>query len=275
MTAMALVIAAAPANAAEPGITLRAEISGTVTAQTLRLEKATIVITGDTTIVAETLEFASANPRIVTHGHSLKLQVSKAVSPGIHSEITIVTNGDNGANGTKGNNGQNGFAGRPGWSGRFGCPGEPGGYGEDGTSGNDGQPGDRGADGSNGGDIWLEIPPGSEDSYYLFAHGGKGGSGGGGGNGGSGGAGGRGGTAGAAGAAGSGGSGGVNYEFWGCWTCYGQTGPEGFAGVPGSSSWDGSNGNSGGPGFISIVRASDASGRPRGRPDRPRGVNFC
>jgi len=258
-TTMALVIAASPAGAVTGStLSISGELSGLVTAQTVRLQASTIVVANDTTIVADVLEFASTKPRILTRGHSLKLQVSKAISPGIQSEILIDTSGTAGANGRRGTNGQNGFPGRQGWGGYNDCYAGYGGDGDSGTSGFYGQPGTNGANGANGGDIWLDIPYDSWDSYRLVADGGRGGNGGAGGKGGDGGYG------------GHGGKGGDAYSF-DCFPGAGGSGGNGGDGGAGANGGAGGFGGNGGhiyvsyppgydPGWISASSAGGGGG---------------
>ncbi|HEX6683226.1 MAG TPA: hypothetical protein VF062_10540 [Candidatus Limnocylindrales bacterium] len=209
-------------------------LSGLVVASGLRLPEK-VEVNGDLVIVADRVEFAGTNPRIVTHGHALTVLPVSGVRIGAAAagEITIDTSGQPGANGPAGQGGRGGVAGQNGFTGFSApCPdasaaGGPGFAGFNGEAGFAGGPGTPGRD---AGPITLDITDVS-NRYRLIANGGQGGAGG---SGGAGGAGGKGGDGGA-------GGGSNSYDC--------KPGDGGNGG-------NGANGNFGGPG---------ASGAPGGR----------
>jgi hypothetical protein len=219
---------------AAPGDTLReitGPVAGRIAANTVRLP-ATLELTGDTTILAGTIQFAAANPRIVTNGHAITLRPVEPMRTA--GTIRIDTSGAAGNSGAAGRPGDAGSAGQRGWDGYTdGCYPWNGGSGSDGFPGTYGFAGGPGAQGADAGPITIDIPPGSTDDYQLIANGGTGGTGG------------SGGAGGAGGAGGEGGKGGDVY-WYDCFPAGGGRGGNGANGGFGGSGGQGGNGGAGG-----------------------------
>jgi hypothetical protein len=257
-TKLAPVLSALAALHADRSIT--APVQGSVLAGTLHLP-ATMELTGDTTLVANTLALSARSLRVHAHGHTLHLfpinaitaPAPRATSAGAASlaatSITIDLSGTRGTDGSNGGYGQSGEPGNAGYPGRemvgFTCATD-GGPGDDGTAGLSGDPGGPATDGTAGGPVTVDIPDGSTDSYTIITNGGRGGDGGTGGTGGTGGGGGQGGDGGSA----------DNMPLFDDSPCPGQ-GPKGGDGGTGGDAGDGgpggNAGNGGNSGSITVT----------------------
>jgi hypothetical protein len=236
-------------------------LQGQVRARTLRLPDH-IELTGDTTILAHDVTFASPWITIAAHGHALRLlpidrvRVDAASSPAAVTSAATIHMDASGQDGEMGKPGVDGLTGNGGTSGvngtsnpdpssGSGCTrGTSGGQGGTGGAGLSGQTGTGGTRGSAAGSLTIDIPDGSTDRYELVAHGGRGGAGGQGGRGGQGGVGGPGGTGG---------------DGW-C-TFFGSNpagpgGPGGVGGQGGSGSSGGDGGSGGNGGMVTVTHPS-------------------
>ncbi|HET9143789.1 hypothetical protein [Actinophytocola sp.] len=250
-------------------VSVAGQLSGQVLGGTVTLP-ATITLRGDTTIVARELVFTGAGLRVEANGHALALYpvtATRRAGAGTQGVTVIDTSAHDAPSGAPGFPGQYGYSGYPGSRGQDGwdpffCAGTEGGQGGSGDSGGPGGTGSPGEQANSGGDLTLDIPDGSTESYQLISRGGRGGDGGSGGEGGSGGSG------------GSGGNGGDQYFY--CYTGQwpGAAGGNGGTGASGGTGGAGGNGGSGGsagaiqvtypagynPGWISYDSSGGAGG---------------
>ncbi|WP_460850001.1 PLL family lectin [Phytohabitans suffuscus] len=235
-------------------------VGGLVVAGTLRMP-ATVKLTGDTTIIAGTVEFPGKRAVIEGRGHALTFLPVDGVRWGTGSKAAAgaTTQGEIeiDANGLPGQTGEMGFPGTPGASGRDGLAGQnvpDGGVCENAMpeAGQSGDTGGAGGDGANGKGgqggqlINVSIPSGSTDRYLLLSAGGAGGAGGPGGQGGTGGSG------------GNGGNGGDSFEE----SCAAPIGGAGGRGGNGGNGGKGGSGAAGAPGgqiFVSYPEGYDRS----------------